>query len=98
MRKLFLILSLMFSMNLGPHEALGANNVQDFDATSGLLPLNNQPSPVIGASGPVLIQFWASWCQRCSSLFEELSAFTSDHSGLSYLAVSIDKDAKEALA
>lgn len=65
-------------------------------ATAGLIPLGGRP---LGKSeGPILIQFWASWCQRCSTMFGELAAFTGDHTGLTYLAVSIDKDPKDALA
>lgn len=97
MRRFFLSLCFVTGAALTLSTAAqGSGNDLNLDTAAGLLPLNNRQFN--RTEGPVLIQFWASWCHRCSSLFAELAAFSKDHPGLNYLAVSIDKDREDAQA
>lgn len=56
------------------------------------------PKQNVPANGVVLIQFWASWCSRCSSMFEDLARFAEDHPKLPVIALSIDEDEAAAEA
>lgn len=98
MRKILLKVGFALCVTLSLlNKAAATPGTADFIATSGLVPLKGSIL-TRHAGGPVLIQFWASWCHRCSSLFGELSAFTDDHPGLTYLAVSIDREQRDAIA
>jgi thiol-disulfide isomerase/thioredoxin len=46
--------------------------------------------------GPVLLQFWASWCHSCGGLMWELDRLAAAHPQVPYLAVSIDADRRDA--
>lgn len=47
--------------------------------------------------GPVLLQFWASWCGSCSGLMWELDRLSAAHSQVAYRAISIDSQRSDAL-
>ncbi len=46
--------------------------------------------------GPVLLQFWASWCHSCGGLMWELDGLSAAHPQVPYFAVSIDDTLAEA--
>ena len=59
--------------------------------------LNSQPIKSAKWRGrPALLQFWASWCQSCSGLMQELEAVQEKYPPLLYLAISIDNSLEEA--
>lgn len=45
---------------------------------------------------PALLQFWASWCQSCSGLMQELDEIQQKYPPLLYLAISVDSSLEDA--
>ena len=59
--------------------------------------LNSRPIETAKWHGrPALLQFWASWCQSCSGLMQELEAVQEKYPPLLYLAINIDSSLDEA--
>ena len=48
------------------------------------------------ANGPVLVQFWASWCQSCAGLTTDIAALLGSSTVVQHIAVSVDHDLQEA--
>jgi thioredoxin 1 len=50
---------------------------------------------VLGADGPVLVDFWAEWCGPCKMIAPHLEALAADKAGqLTVAKVDIDKNPK----
>jgi thiol-disulfide isomerase/thioredoxin len=50
------------------------------------------------AKNPTVLQFWASWCHRCSTMFSELATLATDYPNISVIAISIDENESDARA
>lgn len=53
---------------------MAAENVQTFTDT-------NFESTVLGAGGPVLVDFWAEWCGPCKRLGPTIDALAGEYAG-----------------
>jgi thioredoxin 1 len=53
---------------------MAADNVQTFTDT-------NFESTVLGAGGPVLVDFWAEWCGPCKRLGPTIDALAGEYAG-----------------
>lgn len=69
----------------------------DFDLLGRIAPLGGSTAAAEPpADGPLLLQFWASWCHSCGALMWDMDEIVSRHEQLEYLAVSLDEDAEAA--
>jgi thiol-disulfide isomerase/thioredoxin len=93
MKKLIIILALMLFGTL-----LLAEPMVDFNLTD----LNNKEiklADLVG-KGPVLFDFWASWCVPCKKAMPALNALKEKYDSLTVVVISIDapKDVPKAKA
>jgi thioredoxin 1 len=53
---------------------------------------------VLGASGPVLVEFWAEWCPPCRVLSPILERVAEAHPALTVVKVNADDNPRAAMA
>jgi thioredoxin 1 len=47
---------------------------------------------VLGAGGPVVVDFWAPWCGPCTRVTEVLESLAAEHSGVEFVKLDIDEN------
>ncbi len=75
---------------------LSAQDTLDEAQLSTLKPLVTNNSAPLVDNGPVLLQFWASWCHSCAGIMWDMDELLQTYSSIQYLAVSLDEDPKNA--
>jgi thioredoxin len=66
----------------------------------GIVSVNDQASfkrEVLDATGPVVVDFWATWCGPCKAVAPELEALAREYSGRVKI-VKVDVDANPRVA
>lgn len=75
-----------------PGSILGGDDAKAPDFTLANLEGKDVTLSQLLAGGPVLLDFWATWCKPCIRAFPDLEALTSEYKdrGLTVVAVSVD--------
>lgn len=82
-------LTLLSACNRGAHPAQMDQAAPDFTVSDGITSIH-----LASYRGhPVLVNFWATWCEPCLLELPSLIQLHHDQPGLVILAVSIDEDA-----
>jgi thioredoxin 1 len=51
---------------------------------------------VLGAAGPVVVDFWAPWCGPCVRVTQILEGLASEHGGVEFVRLDIDANPRAA--
>jgi peroxiredoxin len=86
------ILAGVLTVSLTPGGALGGDDPEAPDFTLANLEGEDVTLSELLAGGPVILDFWATWCKPCIRGFPGLEALTAKYRdrGLTVVAVSVD--------
>ena len=87
MKWFILTLILMTAVNLSAEEKMPDFSIQDIEGNVVKL------SDFLG-KGPVIIDFWATWCKPCLKELPQLEMLSKKYEDLTVLAISTDKPRK----
>jgi thioredoxin 1 len=51
---------------------------------------------VLGAAGPVVVDFWAPWCGPCTRVTQVLEALEAEHAAVEFVKLDIDENPASA--
>ncbi|MCD4829608.1 MAG: TlpA family protein disulfide reductase [Candidatus Cloacimonetes bacterium] len=88
---LVVTLAMLFAVTILAAEPIADFSLEDIDGNQVTL------SDLL-AEGPVLINFWATWCVNCKKEMPRLSELQDAYEGITIICISIDKPGKKAQA